>query len=324
MRSLEQAVASPTPIPAERHRSLSGRTEDGDWSHIPPPRTLPPPWVSAGDSGISNENQWESLEASSPSSFGSGCSAANSQINGTSNNWSRAVPLPRLALLSKLTTLRLNVSLAGLQARLPSRGLPGDVDGSVEGNRAGQAEPLSKTSSPGSPLERTRTDRARRCIQRVTRQLIERIHPAQSSPGYRESCRLFRDEMGTLGYDHDALTNVLRVLVEMTVRNRDPRWQDEVKEAEGDEECASPPMTSPVGGVSRSPISDTPDGGGVHTEHDEAREMIEAGMAVLPKVSVSNDGGDRVGDTDGGVAREEQLSLDIIYVEVSKEGVEAP
>lgn len=128
--------------------------------------------------------------------------------------------------------------------------------------------------------------------------------------------------MGALGYDHDALTNVLRVLVETTVRNRDPRWQDEVKEAERDEECASPPMTSPVRGVSRSPISDTPDGGGVHTERDEAREMIEAGMAVLPKVPVSNDS-DRVGDTDGGVAREEQLSLDIISIEVSKEGVEA-
>lgn len=326
-RSLEQAVASPRPLPVERHRSLSWGTEDGDWARIPPPRVLPPPWQSlADDSGTSNDSRWDGVEAFSPSSTGSDRSATSNQTKGTSNNWSRAVPLPRLALLSGLTTLRLNVSLAGLQARVPSRGLAGDTDESAGANRAEKVDPVSTTLSPGARLERTRTGRARRCIQRVTRQLLERIHPAQSSPGYRESCRLFRDEMGALGYDQDVLSDVLRVLVETTVRFRDPRWQDEAKEEEVDGECLPPSMTSPAGSVPGSPMAETSDDGGVPTERDEAREMIEAGMAVLQKVPVSDDGDDRVGDADGNVAREEQLSLDIISVEVSKgmEGLEAP
>ena len=98
----------------------------------------PPRGETTVEEGHTGRMRWRGgAEGYSPKSTGSsrGTTAAASKTVG-SNDWSSAVPLPRLALLSGLTTLRLNVSLAGIHARVTSVGLsPGRID---RGNHRGR------------------------------------------------------------------------------------------------------------------------------------------------------------------------------------------
>lgn len=291
---------------------------------IAQPRILSPPWGAESNNTDDTSNQRWRLDQASPGSTATSATAGP----GVVNNWSTAIPLPRLALLSGLTTLRLNVSLAGVQARVPSRGLldsdhddddtGGIDDGTSEGNTAGNGPSSHEAHLSASPRKAgahrsgsARDERARRCIRRVARQLVDRIHPAATSAGYRQACRLFRDEMEALGYDRSVLDGVVQALLDSAARIRGPAGHDSsVKD--GQEAVQSHP------GVPQSPSLGAAAGLQQETtafpqERDDVRELIEAGMAALPSLPVSESGGACSGDA--GV-NQEPLLLDIASVEV--------
>lgn len=328
--SLKRAVSvPPAPSPPAFSRGLS---REGLEDCIPAPQILPPPWgVGPRDSATRRGRRGD--RATSPRSVASCATSATTGVGaGVANNWSGAVPLPRLALLSGLTTLRLNVSLAGVQARVLSRGLrDDDVDpSSDDGQRNNNAEgphPQGVAVTPSSAKDSrrhssgARAERARRCVRRVARQLVERVHPAAASAGYRQACRLFRDEMGALGYDQGSLDGVVEALLKTTARIRDPApaagHEGSVKEAAFFQYPASMPVQS-----GHTPQQETTMPGRVTVEEADApgeradvRELVEAGMAVLSDPSVPAIGRSGSGGGDGAV-REEPVLLDIAAVEV--------
>lgn len=319
--SLKRAVASPPPPVSSRTRSYSWEMEDC----IAPPRILSPPWgaqVESENTDGTDNRGWGANRPTSPRSTASSATAGP----GVVKNWSNAIPLPRLALLSGLTTLRLNVSLAGVQARVSSRGLlddddaendgAGDVDdgavgvdvddGIGRGNTARNGSSSKEASPPVSPRKvgghsggSTRIERTRRCIQRIARQLVDRIHPAATSAGYLQACRLFRDEMGALGYDRSVLDGVVQALLDSTARIRGPAGHDR-SWRDGQEAPQSPIQE----GTTTLP-----------EERDDVRELIQAGMAALPKSPLSPSGGAYAG------VDHEPLLLDIASVEVGCRGL---
>ncbi|CAM9124002.1 unnamed protein product [Laminaria digitata] len=322
--SLERALAPPPPLSLERIRHLAVETGDDNLPSIMSPRVLSPPWGGSVDNGIARSNSGGNDQGTTGTSASSAESSTTSGA-GVANNWSKEVPLPRLALLSGRTSLRLNVAMAGVQVRVSSRGLLGvSSDGVAGGGRPGSGTEPGPTrgtvSGPKRSGESGRGKKTRRCIRRIARQLVERIHPASASAGYRQACRLFRDEMGALGYDQSALTIVIKALVDTTARARDPEGQDGSGDGkEGFLHSPSPsPSPSPLSsaaGQQEAATPETPADATLPGELDETRELVDAGMAVLPKLPASLDGGSR--GTGGGEAGEEQLMLDIASVEAS-------
>ena len=317
--SLERAVAPPPPLSLERIRSLAVETGDNNLLGIISPRILSPSWGASVDNGTTRSDRVGTDQGTTHTSASSAESSTMSGA-GVANNWSNEVPLPRLALLSGRTNLRLNVAMAGVQVRVSSRGLLGVSDG-VAGDQGGSGtEKTGPTlgtaaSSSNKSGECDRTKKARRCIRRIARQLVERIHPASASAGYRQACRLFRDEMGALGYDQSDLTTVIEALVETTARARDPEGQD--GSGDGREGFRYSPSPSPPSSAGRqeAATSETPGAATLPGELDETRELVDAGMAVLPKLPASLDG-DSGGGKGGDEAGEEQPLLDIASVEV--------
>lgn len=318
--SLERAVAQPPPLSLERIRNLAVETGDDSLPGVISPRVLSPPWGGSADNGSTRSERGGTDRGTTHTSASSAESSTTSRT-GVANNWSKEVPLPRLALLSGRTSLRLNVVMAGVQVRLSSRGLLGVGDGA-----AGARQGSSGTEKPGATLgnassspktsgESERTKKARRCIRRIARQLVERIHPASASAGYQQACRLFRDEMGALGYDQSALTVVIKALVETTARARDPEGQDGSGDGREGFLYSPPPSPPAAAGQQEAAASETPGGATLPGELDETRELVDAGMAVLPKLPASLDG-DGGGGGGGDEAGEEQLLLDIASVEV--------
>lgn len=302
--------------------------------NIAPPRILSPPWGAESKSTVdTSSRRWGADQATSPRSTADSTTAGP----GVVNNWSTAIPLPRLALLSGLTTLRLNVSLAGVQARVPSTGLlhhddaavcndddnknGGVDDAASQGNTARNGPSSQEASPPASPRKAgghssnssARAERARRCIRRVARQLLDRIHPAATSAGYRQACRLFRDEMGALGYDRAILDGVVQAVVDSAARARGPEGLD--SSGKDGQEAFQPPSEmppSPPRGAAAGLQQETtvlPE----ERERDGLRELVEAGMAALPALPVSESGAACGGNA--GVDQE-PLLLDIVSVEV--------
>lgn len=385
-RSVELALLSPPArAPFTRRRTLS--LEDGEWTSVAPPQNL----SSRGGSESDYNNRWEDIDdvssarSTSNSSNGSGSGSFSSTTGAglPTNNWSSTVPLPRLALLSGLTTMRLAVSLAGVRARVPAKGLidhsgrtganfngaaampsSASATASVSTATATGASPPPKTalSGPDNLRERARMVRARRCIRRVARQLVERIHPAATSAGYRQACRLFRDEMVALGFDHASVTEVLKALLEMTAKLRDPdtvlgdaerveqeddqsnfvEKTDEHEEKKGEEEdeespfwISPPPTGTPSAaaadgrtapgraaalGAAANRMPDAAIDGAIPGERDDARELEEAGMAVLlDRARPSPQSAAVVDEDDAGDGVDEGESLlDIATVEVGR------
>lgn len=239
---------------------------------------------------------------------------------GIANNWSGSIPLPRLALLSGLTTFRLNLSLAGVQAKVLSRGLLDDDAGDGEGDTV-DTGPLPEGSATTQRV-RLRVERARRCVRRVAKQLVERIHPAATSAGYRQACRLFRDEMGALGYDQSILDDAVQVLLETAAKIRDLPGNDEGDRDEKEAPQSPSAMPSSSAAAQQQPemaaMPERPGGDAAEMSEERAdvRELIEAGMAALPALPVSDNGGAGSGDGSGTVGQK-QLILDIAFVEVS-------
>lgn len=292
---------------------------------IAQPRILSPPWgVESKNTDDMSNRRCGADQATSPRSTVSTAAAGP----GVVNNWSTAIPLPRLALLSGLTTLRLNVSLAGVQARIPSTGLldndlndddnGGVGDGTSEGNPAKNGPSSHEASPSASPRKAgahgsssARAERACRCIRRVARQLVDRIHPAATSAGYQQACRLFRDEMGALGYDRSVLNGVVQALLECTARIRGPAGHD--SSAKDGQEAFQPhpgmPQSPPLGAAAGLQHETT----ALPEERDDVRELVEAGMAALPSLPAFESGGACGGDA--GVDQQ-PLLLDIASVEV--------
>lgn len=291
---------------------------------IAQPRILSPPWgVESENTNDTSHRRWGADQATSPRSTASSTTAGP----GVVNNWSTAIPLPRLALLSGLTTLRLNVSLAGVQARIPSWGLLDNdddhgngvvEDGTSRGIAARNGPPSQEAPTSASPTKAgahgsssARAERARRCIRRVARQLVDRIHPAAMSVGYRQACRLFRDEMGALGYDNRVLDGVVQALLDSTARIRNPAGHDSsAKDRQEAFQSHSGMSQSPPLGAAAGLQQETT---ALPEELDDVRELVEAGMAALPGFAASESGdgcGGNVG-IDG-----EPLLLDIASVEV--------
>ncbi|CAM9614355.1 unnamed protein product, partial [Ectocarpus fasciculatus] len=325
--SFKRAVSvPPAPWPPAFSRGLS---REGMEDCIPTPQILSPPWgVGPRDNATRRGRRGD--RAMSPRSVASAASATTGVGTGVANNWSGAVPLPRLALLSGLTTLRLNVSLAGVQARVLSRGLrnddvdPSSDDGQHKSNAEGP-HPQGVTLTPSSAKDSrrhsgARAERARRCVRRLARQLVERVHPAAASTGYRQACRLFRDEMGALGYDQGSLDGVVEALLETTARIRDPAaagQEESGKEAAFFQYPASMPGQSghTQQQETKMPGRATVEEADAPGERADVRELIEAGMSVLSDPSVPANGGSGSGG-DGAVG-EEPVLLDIAVVEAS-------
>lgn len=322
--SLKRALASPQTPMSPRTQGLSWEVEDS----IAPPRILSPPWGVESQNTVDTTNRrWGADQAISPRSTASTATANP----GVVNNWSTAIPLPRLALLSALTTLRLNVSLAGVQARISSRGLLdydvdeiGDVDNAPSvGNAARNGPSSQKESSSAYPRKaggrngNARAERARRCIRRVARQLVDRIHPATTSAGYRQACRLFRDEMGALGYDRSVLNGVVQALVDSAASIRVPAGHDNSGKDEHEAFQPhpgippSPPLAATAGIQQESAT--------LPEERADVRELVEAGMATLLSLPLSESGGACGSNTGVG---QEPLVLDIVSVEVGCGGCE--
>ncbi|CAM9342627.1 unnamed protein product, partial [Hapterophycus canaliculatus] len=312
--SLKRAIASPPPSPSySRTRNLSWEVEE----LVSPPRILSPPWEADPEN---RARRWGAGQATSPRSVTSSSYRSAMLTAGVTNNWSSSIPLPRLALLSGLTTLRLNVSLAGVQAKVLSRGLLDSDSGDGEGDIVDTGPPPEESAT--IRRVRLRAERAHRCIRRVAKQLVERIHPAATSAGYHQACRLFCDEMGALGYDQSALDDVVQTLLETAAKIRDLPGHDE-----GDEDrkenpqfpSAMPPPSASAPQQPETPAMRGKPGGGVAEmsgERADVRELVEAGIAALPTLSVS-DFGDAGGDDDSGGVGHEQLVLDIASVEAS-------
>lgn len=317
-------MAPPPPLSLESVKSLVFETGDGNLAGILSPRILSPPW---GDGSVDNGNS-RSVQGrgeQSTSTPGSASSAESSTASRTrvANNWSEEVPLPRLALLSGRTSLRLNVAMAGVHVRVSSRGLLGVSDSGVDGEvcqgqrdnteLGGPAFGAGAGPNPKHSGESDRVKKARRCIRRIARQLVERIHPASASAGYRQACRLFRDEMGALGYDQSSLSVVIKVLLEVTARIRDPEGQDgegrDGKEGFLYDAPKSPPSAYSAG-LREAASPEIPVNATLPGELDETRELVDAGMAVLPTLPGDD------GVKSGGEGGEEQLLVDIASVEV--------
>lgn len=338
VQSLERAVSSPPPRLTALAGSPSRGTGDVKWAQISAPTISSPSWkrgldkrcVKARSSKIWEYDQAASSGSASACSSSSSVSSANAQM-AVPSNWSSAVPLPRLALLSGLTTLRLNVSLDGVQARVSSKGLLGDSsqgdDNNGKRHEAGFDQDPKKYS--GRPRKTchfpkktckssARTERARRCIRRVARQLMERIHPASASVGYWQACRLFRDEMKLLAFKKNTQDDVLQALLEMTARLRDPAAGQE--ENMHDNQAFSPPLPPPLNlgkdqGVAVE-MPEMPNEVSMSGERDEVRHLVESGMVVLSNAPAF-DGGDD--SANGGSDRQDdskQMVLDIVSVEV--------
>lgn len=319
--SLKRAVASPPSQVISRARSLSWGIDDS----LAQPRILSPPWgVESKTTDDTRDWRWGAGQATSPRSTASSTTAGP----GVVNNWSTAIPLPRLALLSGLTTLRLNVSLAGVQARIPSTGLldndhddrnGGGVDDGTSQDNTARNGPSPQEGPPSASPRKAgahvnsgaRAERARRCIRRVARQLVDRIHPAATSAGYRQACRLFRDEMGALGYDRSVLTGVLQALLDSTARIRGPAGH--ASSAKDGQEAFQPHSGMPQSPPLAVAVGLQQETTALPEERDDVRELVEAGMAALPRLPVS-DGGDACGGK-AGVDQEPRL-LDIASVEV--------
>lgn len=331
--SLKRAVSvPPAPSPPAFSRDLS---REGMEDCIPAPQIFPPPWGVGAEGNATRRGRRRGDRAASPRSVASCATSATTGAGaGVANNWSGAVPLPRLALLSGLTTLRLNVSLAGVQARVLSRGLRNDDDVGPSSSDYGQRNSNTEgahpqgvgVTTPSSAKDSrrhsgARAERARRCVRRVARQLVERVHPAAASTGYRQACRLFRDEMGALGYDQGSLDGVVEALLETTARIRDPAaaavHEGSGKEATFFQYPASMPGRS---GQTQQQQETTMPGRAAVEEADapgeraDVRELVEAGMAVLSDASVPVKGGSGSGG-DGAVG-EEPVLLDIAAIEV--------
>ncbi|CAM9636690.1 unnamed protein product, partial [Ectocarpus sp. 13 AM-2016] len=333
--SLKRAVAVP-PAPSTPAFSR-GLSTEGMEDCIPPPQILSPPWGAGAEDNATGRGRKRGDRAASPRSVASCATSATTGVGtGVANNWSGAVPLPRLALLSGLTTLRLNVSLAGVQARVLSRGLRNDDDAGPSGSDYGQRNNNTEgthpqgvgVTSPFSPKDSrrhsgARAERARRCVRRVARQLVERVHPAAASTGYRQACRLFRDEMEALGYDQGAMDGVVEALLKTTARIRDPAVAVAVHEGSGKEAVFFHYPGSMAGrsGQAEQQQETTMPGRATVEEVDapgeraDVGELVEAGMAVLSDASVPAKGGSGSGG-DGAVG-EEPVLLDIAAVEAS-------
>lgn len=312
-RSLQRALLSPAHLKSSGrqtsrwNRADSSDRGDGDWSKVPSPQQSAPPWGSSNEDSGSGDDHYRGLIGNDRRSR-TGSNGGSPGWSGATNNWASAVPLPRLALLSGLTALRLNASLAGIHVRVPSKGIVGNGHGygleTLLEDRKGS--PPSAQCPRGDAQEDARRSRARRCIWRIARQLVERIHPAENSPGFRQACRLFRDEMTTIGFDQLAVGAVLKALAETNARIRDPAGQDEGKD---EEVMPSPPPPStdvPEG------MTCEPPGASVTTpeDHEDVRELIEAAMQALSTRSTNVSSG---GVGAGGV---DPLITDIISVEV--------
>lgn len=315
-QSLKWALSSTPPPMLDRNREIPLATQDDYRDRAP-------------DSGVLSDmtgerTRWESDQgySSSPGSAASNSSTTSKRPKG-SNNWSSAVPLPRLALLSGLTTVRLSVSLTGFHARVLSRGLRPNPDQPSGSHDEKKSNRPSGEVSHGKYRERyllARHERARRCIRRVARQLLERIHPAAASPGYREACRLFRDEMRALGYKQSAICAALQALVGASERLRVSVERDEgMARGKGtsSSSCPSPPPRSTSEELpSVHPSLVSSNRSSVSEEDSEARQLVEAGMAALsntPESEMSGDGGRKKFEMNG-----DQLQMDIVSVEVRR------
>lgn len=315
MRSLECALSSPVMPPCTRNsrcrrRSPSADTGDSDWANVPSPRIYSPPSVlhegcDLGDRMVDERSNSPNFGGGGSSSGGEG-DGGGSGWSGETNNWASAIPLPRLMLLSGLTTLRLNVSLAGVSVRIPPKGL------SINGNKyqkqgvgsvsSDTKVPLSAKRSPGGADGYARRQRARRCVRRVVQQLVERIHPVGASPGLRQACRLFRDEMITMGYDKAASSGVLRALMDTHARIRDAEEQDEDKD-EGILPSLRPDGSERTTVEHPGTSTTTPEG------REDVKELIEAGMVALPSCNAE--------DSRGAIGSDrEPFLLDILSAEV--------
>lgn len=263
-----------------RARRCSWETDDSDWARIPPPPISQPPWGGQDVIGIDSDHRVVSEE---PDQSNKETNRSNGW-SGESYNWASAIPLPRLALLSGLTALRLNVSLAGVYVRVPSKGLRGDVDDQARekghGEQFDNHESPSVKASPVGGQRCSRMQRVRRCVRRMARQLVERIHPVGASPGYRQASRLFRDEMSAMGYDQTTLGAVLQALAETSASLRDSVRQDESKD-----ENTSPSLSvlSPSDDGPVRSTAEMPDGPSTNEERDDVRELVEAGMSLIDK-----------------------------------------
>lgn len=316
-QSLKCAVSWTPPPMLDPNREIPSATQDDYRDRVP-------------DSGVFSSDtagertRWESDQgySSSPESAASS-SSSTSKLPKGSNNWSSAVPLPRLALLSGLTTVRLSVSLKGFHARVLSRGLCPDPDQSSGSHDKKKSNRPSGEVGHGRYRERyllARTERARRCIRRIARQLLERIHPAAASPGYREACRLFRDEMRALGYKQSAICAALRALVGASERLRESVERDEGMaggRGTSSPSCPSPPPRSTSEVLpSVHPGLGSSNGSSMSEEDSEARELVEAGMAALSNTPESEESGDGVWkkfEMNG-----DQLQMDIVSIKVRR------
>lgn len=316
-QSLKCAVSSTLPPMLDLNRQIPFATQHVYRDRVPDSRV----WSSEM---VGERTRWESDEgySSSPESASSSSSTTSKRPMG-SNNWSSAVPLPRLALLSGLTTVRLSVSLTGFHARVLSKGLHPDHDQPSGSQDEKKSNRPSGEVSHGRYSERyllARTERACRCVRRVARQLLERIHPAAASPGYREACRLFRDEMRALGYKQSAICAALQALVAASERLRESVERDEGKTGERGTSSLSfpsPPRRSTSEVLpSVRPTLGSSSGSSMSEEDGEVRELVEAGMAALsntPESERSGDGGWKKFEMNG-----DQLQLDIASVEVRR------
>lgn len=309
---LEQVSKEATVAVSQLARSLQlvmSPSVSPPWSfaRAPPSRAPSPPSSGRQDSDIISVR-----EQGTERSYGER-STDSAERPGDPNDWSSVIPLPRLALLSGLVSLRLDVSLAGVQARVPVRGFSPDELG-WRGRRDGAAadasppfEPPRDAAHAGRNL--SRGARARRCVRRVARQLVERIHPVGASPGYRQACRLFRDEMVAMGYGKAVSAAVLRALAETMARLRDPARQDEGKDqglASSPESMAGPDGAPMGGGPKSGSASD------VREERRDVRELVEAGMASIHEALLE-------ADESGGLhARDDVAHMDVLSVEVSR------
>lgn len=219
--------------------------------------------------------------------------------------------------------MRLNVSLAGVQAKVLSRGVLDHEGRDAEGDIAGTVPPFKGSAT--TRRVRLRAERVRRCIRRVAKQLVERIHPAAMSAGYRQACSLFRDEMGALGYDQSALDDVFQSLLETAAKIRDLPGHDEGDQEEK-EEAQSPSAVPPSSASAQqqpetAAMPGTPGGDAAEMSEERAdvRELVRAGMAVLATLPVPDDSGGG-GGNGGGTVGQERLLLDVASVEVSFPG----
>lgn len=313
VRSLQESVCPPRPCLREQREGPTGCHTPKQRLSDPESSRLSSPWSGGDQSDFDSER-----EHGTEHNFGGGCSSSDQESSGESNNWAGAIPLPRLALLSGLVSLRLNLSLAGVCARVPSNetltaGACDEESGrsardSVCDNRISPLLTISQQGLRGN----SRMARVLRCMRRIARQLVERIHSVGPSPGYRQACRLFRDEMMAMGYDEAVVGAVLKALAETTGKIRDPaRQQQEEDEDSGSSLPDAPRSTRDVPSSTIPLHARTPN---MEGERDDVGELMEVGMAFVQDTSVA-----AVEDSNGsGSIREDALFIDVFSLEVSE------